>query len=207
MSRLQPFWAAVAGALSLLGLLTIQPRAEASRILETVKFVVEAGAHCATQGEVYIQGIAKVGRHCENPAQYENYSPYYLSDAELTGYTGLPWGDNAAWRAMFPHYPCIASVPGPWNFDTCPTDSDVGVCPRAEAKTDKSTKLGDPVDITTGSLAQTATDLDLSHGLRFERHYSSANAAQILTMGRGWEHSLQWSLQRFTNGDRHVADS
>jgi RHS repeat-associated protein len=67
-----------------------------------------------------------------------------------------------------------------------------------EACKERANLLGDPINVTNGNLDQTPTDFDLGRGLRFARHYNSANSAQTGPMGLGWEHSLQWTLQRAT---------
>jgi YD repeat-containing protein len=59
----------------------------------------------------------------------------------------------------------------------------------------KQNSIGDPVDVTTGALEQAATDLDLGRGLVFRRFYASNDPADVVgRMGKGWKHSLDWSL-------------
>jgi RHS repeat-associated protein len=53
--------------------------------------------------------------------------------------------------------------------------------------------VGDPVDLATGGLEQTPTDLDLGRGLAFRRHYAS-DQNTTTAMGKGWQHSLDWKL-------------
>lgn len=59
--------------------------------------------------------------------------------------------------------------------------------------------LGDPVDLTNGSLRQTTTDIDLGGGLAFTRHYArdlSATGVHQGSLGNNWLHSLAWELTR-----------
>ncbi|HME72608.1 MAG TPA: RHS repeat-associated core domain-containing protein [Myxococcota bacterium] len=69
------------------------------------------------------------------------------------------------------------------------------------AAQDPSCQVGDPVNVATGLLSITPTDLNLGHGLRFARHFSAAafQAGGSVPIGLGWEHSLQWNLQRPTD--------
>ena len=57
----------------------------------------------------------------------------------------------------------------------------------------KANMIGDPVDLTTGALEQSATDIDLGHGLAFKRHFAS-NRGVTTAMGKDWRHSLDWQL-------------
>jgi RHS repeat-associated protein len=119
-----------------------------------------------------------------------------LTTDELDAYTGLPWGDI---RSVYPNWPCVPSVPGPWLVNAChakPEPEPEAGCSE-QADLDPAACIGDPIDITTGHLEQSQTDLDLGHGLRFTRHYSS-NKTQLGPLGRAWEHGLQWSLVRQT---------
>jgi len=59
--------------------------------------------------------------------------------------------------------------------------------------------VGDPVDLTNGSLSLDPLDVDLGHGLRFARHYSNRTTA-VSAMGKAWSHSLDWKLFRATAG-------
>jgi RHS repeat-associated protein len=63
--------------------------------------------------------------------------------------------------------------------------------------------LGDPVDLTNGSLRQTTTDIDLGGGLAFTRHYArdlSATGIHQGSLGNNWIHSLEWGLTRGDTG-------
>jgi hypothetical protein len=108
------------------------------------------------------------------------------------------------------HSPCD----GPVRYNFCTQCNQPGC---KEGVTDAGThptkdpakEVGDPIDLATGALKQTATDLDLGGGLRFTRHYSSgfeaANRALETAMGAKWRHGLQWSLSRETGPDgEHV---
>jgi RHS repeat-associated protein len=57
----------------------------------------------------------------------------------------------------------------------------------------KVNDLGDPVDLTTGALEQSATDIELGHGLAFKRHFAS-NRGVTTAMGKDWRHNLDWQL-------------
>ena len=60
------------------------------------------------------------------------------------------------------------------------------------------TFTGHPVDVITGSLVFTATDLDLpgAPALRLDRRYSSTWSARPSPLGRGWSHSLDEAVWR-----------
>ena len=99
-------------------------------------------------------------------------------------------------------YGCLPFNPGTLEGKTCDPKPQCKTC-DGNAPADPQNSVGDPVDLTTGYVAQTPVDLDLGHGLRFARHYSSASAGQTGVMGKGWEHSLQWTIQSRTTAALH----
>jgi len=85
-------------------------------------------------------------------------------------------------------------------FDGCNPDADDYQCPatteNGDPQNDKSSSVGDPVSLTTGTLKRTDTDLDLGQGLVFRRHYASSYATAVASaMGTGWRHNLDWRIQ------------
>ncbi|MCI0635772.1 MAG: DUF6531 domain-containing protein, partial [Actinobacteria bacterium] len=124
-------------------------------------------------------------------------------------YAGYPVGQE----------PCETSPPGPFMIsicfpdaqpkNQCPVSSDPGGAQGSgighangsagqPAIQDPQGFVGDPVDLTSGTLRLAPTDVDLGGGLRFARHYASATTSAVAPMGRGWRHSLEWRLQRGT---------
>jgi hypothetical protein len=87
-----------------------------------------------------------------------------------------------------------AQCNNPWSaiFIDCGTPPEPKQCrvPLNDARS----AVGDPIDLTTGGLEQTPTDLDLGRGLAFRRHYASDQDATT-SMGVGWQHSLDWRLR------------
>jgi YD repeat-containing protein len=75
-------------------------------------------------------------------------------------------------------------------------DCDAGPEPKSprEPVNSCSNTAGDPVDLTTGTLEQSATDVDLGRGLAFTRHYAS-NRPGTTPIGKGWKHELDWRLR------------
>jgi RHS repeat-associated protein len=103
--------------------------------------------------------------------------------------------------------------PGCWPYGTAPAPSIANTCEPSKddppsckvgqstsnARNDGSGLVGDPVDLTTGALSLDPVDVDLGHGLRFARHYSSTSTLQT-AMGKSWGHGLDWRLFRATAG-------
>lgn len=126
-------------------------------------------------------------------------SPYYGHSPgtdELTAVSGLPF----PLTDLYPDYPCVPAHPGgPWIINACDEEPEPGDQCSNDAKDDPASCVGDPIDITTGQMAQRAMDVDLGHGLRFERHYSkSLPDVSTGPIGRRWQHSLEWNLERRT---------
>jgi len=69
----------------------------------------------------------------------------------------------------------------------------------SDARRSNAGHVGDPVNLRTGALGLDPVDVDLGHGLRFARHYSSKTTLQA-TLGKTWSHSLEWKLARTTAG-------
>ena len=75
--------------------------------------------------------------------------------------------------------------------DTCSQST------TSKPQSSASKLLGDPVDLTNGSLRQTTTDIDLGGGLVFTRNYArdlSADGIHPGQLGNNWIHSLEWKL-------------
>ena len=87
----------------------------------------------------------------------------------------------------------------PWSgvFYSCDTLPEPNDC--RDPRNGKDTLLGDPVDLATGELEQSAVDVDLGRGLAFRRHYASDRSATT-TMGKGWQHNLDWKLDYQAEG-------
>jgi YD repeat-containing protein len=120
--------------------------------------------------------------------------------------TGLPGScmfTNPEWMAFggYPvgNPPCESNAPPPVVAVTCMEEELPKQCDASSgnAPTSPAGLLGDPVDLTSGALKLTPTDVDLGGGLAFKRHYVSTRTA-VGPMGRGWRHGLEWSLQRTT---------
>lgn len=74
---------------------------------------------------------------------------------------------------------------------------------NSKPQNSSSKLVGDPVDLTNGSLRQTTTDIDLGGGLAFTRHYArdlSATGVHEGSLGNNWIHSLEWKLTRDDTG-------
>lgn len=94
---------------------------------------------------------------------------------------------SANWTAS-----CGASWSG--SLDLCASSPAPNECRLPDNS--KLSCVGDPVDLATGSLEHTATDLDLAKGLAFRRHYASDTPASVATrLGKNWRHGFEWSLQ------------
>jgi YD repeat-containing protein len=115
-----------------------------------------------------------------------------LRTDEWSAYGGYPVGQEP---------PCLSSLPGPVIANTCGDDDLPNACKggkrTANATMDPAGEVGDPVDLSSGALELTPTDVDLGRGLRFTRHYASPRTL-VGPMGRGWRHGLEWGLQRKT---------
>jgi YD repeat-containing protein len=103
----------------------------------------------------------------------------------------------------------LGVAPGPAVANTCDEDKDQPPSCKTGHRTSDARKngaglVGDPVDLTTGSLAFDPVDVDLGRGFRFARHYAS-NTTRITSMGKSWSHSLDWQLLRSTAGPHPVA--
>jgi YD repeat-containing protein len=92
---------------------------------------------------------------------------------------------------------CHDSPPGPFYVNTCSPEElpKCNQCPCNDATDSPAGLLGDPIDLTSGALKLTPTDVDLGGGLRFTRHYVSTRTATG-PMGRAWRHGLEWKLVR-----------
>lgn len=99
---------------------------------------------------------------------------------------------------------CGTPLP-PAIFDACNENPQPNQCkdgrPTGEASSDPGNDLGDPVDISDGSLEWDATDLDLGGALVFRRHYASDRFGQFTSypigaFGRLWGHALDWRVTR-----------
>jgi YD repeat-containing protein len=105
-------------------------------------------------------------------------------------------------------YPDIHN-PSPEIFNYC----GMKCVPKRKACPTPATDgcVGDPVDLVTGYLEQSVVDVDLGHGLWFERVYSSglqSSTAQFITeIGRNWRHNLLVTATRstWTSGGRRVS--
>ena len=91
------------------------------------------------------------------------------------------------------------TVLGPYVAHTCKTDDQPDSCKigdvTSDSRKDGSGLVGDPVDLTNGSLSLDPIDIDLGHGLRFARHYSITTTLTT-EAGKSWTHSLEWKLTR-----------
>jgi YD repeat-containing protein len=114
-----------------------------------------------------------------------------LTAQEWLAYSGVPVGQE----------PCTSGPPGPALVATCTQQEQPNQCKAGRedesAARDPQGEVGDPVDLTTGALKLTPTDVDLGGGLRFARHYAGTSTTTG-PMGRGWRHALEWRLVRGT---------
>lgn len=125
--------------------------------------------------------------------------PFRCSD----GTQWVCYPSNAELQEAFPGWQDQCDGALTFNFcDQCdsPGCKTGGEGQERHPTRDSAKEAGDPVDLTTGALKLTVTDLDLGGGLRFTRHYSSAfdvqNLALETSMGAKWRHSLQWAVSR-----------
>jgi hypothetical protein len=98
--------------------------------------------------------------------------------------------EHSQWRNEFSGDACqpFAAV-----YDECDPNPEPPTC--WGPTNNLGSCIGDPVDVTTGNLEQSATDLDLGQGLAFSRHYSGdQEAIGSPPLGPSWRHSLDWRL-------------
>ncbi len=160
----------------------------------------------------YVWKVGPNGAPCSN-----NPNPPYFSKGQLyiwgfecrTGNAAGPPGCDSSYL----EYADLAvvnacrtpnTVQGPFLFSECGADkAEPNECKvgggTSDGRRDGSGHVGDPVDLTTGSLSLDPVDVDLGRGLRFARHYAS-NSAQSAPMGKKWSHSLDWKVTRNTAG-------
>ena len=83
--------------------------------------------------------------------------------------------------------------------------SDAGAAPGTAVP---STRLGNPIDLVTGTKRQAETDLSIDGApLGLVRFYSSAGTDANLGVGRGWRHTYLVRLHADSAGGRVVDDS
>ncbi|CAG1004265.1 partial Protein RhsC, partial [Myxococcaceae bacterium] len=189
----------------------------------------KARTHCPNLIEIRAQFSdltdCPTGCPCEQPYWRSGY--YQLGhfncltgEREAVPYTG-PGGGTCSTFAT-PEWPVVGG-PSELTPGGCSTDSSSEVfvmedcvggplppdtpepCERGAAAAPPSQSkghcVGDPVDLTTGQLMQTITDLRVGPGLVFTRHYAShlerAGAARTRSgpMGFNWIHGFQWELE------------
>ena len=104
--------------------------------------------------------------------------------------------------ANVPHgYPEVCENPFSGVFNGCNGMPEPNDC--RESRNSKESLLGDPVDLTSGALEQSAVDVDLGNGLAFRRHYASDRTGTT-RIGKGWAHSLDWKLTHEGNDDAEI---
>lgn len=115
-----------------------------------------------------------------------------FTPAEFEAQTGVTWGP---YPGCHPHI-----LVGPFVAHKCsdaePRECKAGVA-SSDARMNGAGLIGDPVDLATAQLSLDPVDVNLGHGLRFARHYSSGATLQT-SMGKSWSHSLDWRLVRAT---------
>ena len=102
---------------------------------------------------------------------------------------------------------CPANAPSGSQCDAASdaASSDAGAAPGAALP---STRLGNPIDLVTGTKLQAETDLAVDGAaLGFTRFYSSANADTNLGLGQGWRHTYLVRLFAEPGGGRAIDDS
>jgi hypothetical protein len=157
----------------------------------------------ATTGCIYVYRPLKANYPCQDPngcasgcsqGQYQYSYPYTQVDCEGDVPPNCA-GDSDEWVAWHNsgRPTGSAACDNPWSaiYVDCHQKPEPTEC--RDPSRHKSTKIGDPVDVTTGALQQTTTDLDLGRGLALTRDFSS-DRTQISAMGRAWRHSLDWQL-------------
>lgn len=115
--------------------------------------------------------------------------------AATSCFSGARWSKVQSWVTTWkPTGAAACENPVSAVYDDCYAPPNPDQC--AVPTNNKLQGFGDPVDITTGGMERTDTDLDLGAGLDFTRHYSSESDPQYQNaMGKGWRHSLDWVLQ------------
>lgn len=98
-----------------------------------------------------------------------------------------------------------AKLPAAATPEACVPEDGAGAAPRAgRADASPLAEIGDPVDLTRGTVKQTVLDLEAGGGLRFVRHYASGlepaayGATTTGPMGYRWVHGLEWGLEHRT---------
>jgi RHS repeat-associated protein len=110
-------------------------------------------------------------------------------------FTGPQWIAVAGSSVDAPLGTCESSPHGPIIGISCDPEELPKQCPAGNATGAPSAYVGDPVDLTSGALKLTPTDVDLGGGLVWARHYVSTSTTTG-PMGRGWLAGLGWSLVR-----------
>jgi YD repeat-containing protein len=110
-------------------------------------------------------------------------------------FTGPQWVAVSGQSVDAPLGGCEPSPHGPIIGISCDPEDLPKQCPVGNATGAPSAYVGDPVDLTTGALKLTPTDVDLGGGLVWTRHYVSTSTTTG-PMGRGWLAGLGWSLVR-----------
>jgi RHS repeat-associated protein len=110
-------------------------------------------------------------------------------------FTGPQWVAVAGESVDAPLGGCESSPHGPIIGISCDPEDLPKQCPVGNATGAPSAYVGDPVDLTSGALKLTPTDVDLGGGLVWTRHYVSTSTTTG-PMGRGWLAGLGWSLVR-----------
>lgn len=98
-------------------------------------------------------------------------------------------------------YPAVCDNAFSGVFNGCNGLPEPNDC--REPRNSKLNVLGDPIDLTSGALEQSAVDVDLGNGLAFRRHYASDRTATT-TIGKGWAHSLEWKLTYEDRSDAEI---
>jgi hypothetical protein len=135
----------------------------------------------------------------EGTGGYGYSSHFFDCETGAPPSSGLSCENAAAADAPYCAYynVCLASPPAPMEANTCSNTQQPGGCKgkTGSATNDGLSKVGDPVDLTSGALELFPEDVDLGHGLRFARFYTTART-RTGPMGRAWQHSLEWRLTR-----------
>lgn len=131
------------------------------------------GQYCHTPSWVRLDcATGEPTSSCSSTAENEAYADWVAANVPQ----GSELCDNA-WSGVF--IGCN-KAPEPKTCDANPVGHAIN-------------EIGDPVDLTTGALEQSATDIDLGHGLAFKRHYATSRGVTT-AMGKDWRHSLDWQL-------------
>lgn len=89
------------------------------------------------------------------------------------------------------------------DVPTLPPWQTYGGCAAGAVAVNGAPCQGDPVNSLTGAYTTSVSDLalpGLGLPLQFSRSYTSADPT-VGTLGRGWTHSYEWSLDSQSNGD------